>query len=305
MFIFSLQFIYIEYTELIAFVNLFVSYINHLCESCYLMFKLCFMCLLILFVLNQKIIIKMDHQERSEAIEEILVDGNTRNMKNNRDLFYPFIAPGFQIVSTIFHNHPLTYLLTVELELAEVYLFDMWRTITFVQPKDPKISKAKSKYKSPELCHQGYFIYQLNSEDKTYELEFNLDDFRRILRILEADFNGYDDYDTFESNEEMFSALISLGYEGPLTKTKDFKLKNLPKIWYYVYSILSNCLTPYTRGMDNLTQPMLHIFYGVVFNKHYDIAQLLWDQLIVLVNGKVSAPKKYIPFMRFLTSTLR
>ena len=242
----------------------------------------------------------MDPQEQNVLIEEILVVGNTKYMKNNRALFDPFNAPGFPIISTIFHHHPLSYLLTVEQDLAEVYLYDMWRSIYFVQPAAP--TKTKAKFKSPELRQQGYFSYQLNSEDKTFEFEFNLDDFRRILRIPQADFNGHDGYDEFESNEVMLAAIISLGYEGPLTKTKDFKLKNLPKIWYYVYSILSNCLTPYTRGMDNLTQPMLHIFYGVVFNKHYDVAQLLWDQLIVLVNGKVSAPKKYIPFIRFLTA---
>jgi hypothetical protein len=55
MFIFSLQVVYIEYTELIAFVNLLVFYINYLCEPCYLLFKHYVMCVLnVCCVLKQK-----------------------------------------------------------------------------------------------------------------------------------------------------------------------------------------------------------------------------------------------------------
>ena len=214
--------------------------------------------------------------------------------RNNRYLNDPFNAPGFPIISAIFHNHPLTHALTVDADLVESYLFDMWRSIIFVQPHDPSSSRTKAKVKSPELRRQGHFQFELRSGETTYDFEFNLDDFRRYLRLPEANSNGRNDYDEFESNDVMFAALISLGYDGPLTKTTDFKLKKLPRIWYYVFSVLSNCLHPYTRGMDNLTQTMLYIFYGFVFNQHYDIAQLLWDQLIVAVNGKISAPKKYI-----------
>lgn len=251
---------------------------------------------------------EIEHDEEialNESIEEILTARNSKNMRLNRYLSEPFNAPGFPIISAIFHNHPLAHALSVNPEVAESLVFDLWRSIVFVQPQDSSTSRTKAKVKSPELRRQGFFQFELHSGDEVYEFEFNLDDFRRYLRLPVANSNGRNQYDDFESNEIMFAALISLGYNGPLTRTTDFKMKNLPRIWYYVFSILSNCFHPYNRGMDNLTQTMLHIFYGFVFNKHYDIAQLLWDQLIVAVNGKTSAPKKYIPFIRFLSAILQ
>nr|XP_043638030.1 AP-1-like transcription factor yap1 [Erigeron canadensis] len=89
----------------------------------------------------------------------------------------------------------------------------MWRTIRFVQPQDPSSSRTKPKHKSPELRRQGFFEYELTSGDRVYEFEFNLDDFRSRLRFPEADSNGHNNFDEFESNDIMFATLISLGYE--------------------------------------------------------------------------------------------
>ena len=83
----------------------------------------------------------------------------------------------------------------------------------------------------------------------------------------------------------------------------DFKRQYLSRQWCVLFSILNRCLTAKQYGIDQGSVYILRIFHGVTFNRQYDYASIIWEEMKTLVAERnvPSKARKYIPFSRFFT----
>ena len=84
-----------------------------------------------------------------------------------------------------------------------------------------------------------------------------------------------------------------------------FTKKHLPTIYNTIFTILNRCLTGKNSGIDSMTQPMALLFQGVVEDKHYDYAQLIFLDLVEMVTvTKKKKSMKYLPYVRFFSKII-
>lgn len=108
------------------------------------------------------------------------------------------------------------------------------------------------------------------------------------------------------TRKELSRDFLALSYKDQLTAISQFKCIHLPPIWYTLFSLVNCCLTSKHTSSDSANISVLRIFYGIVFNRHYDYAMLIWTDLgEVVMDNHHGRARNFVPFQRFLQLIIR
>ncbi|KAJ9567766.1 LOW QUALITY PROTEIN: hypothetical protein OSB04_003732 [Centaurea solstitialis] len=180
---------------------------------------------------------------------------------SNNVPFNPNATLKAPVITAILRNHPLYTVLTQTVEVPLIYVQQVWHTLQF--------------HADPGNHH---FTAKLDH----YNISFGVNKFRRVLGFPEANSRpNANQFEPFASLEVAMAGVESVGH---------LQAINAP----------SQCLTGKRTAQDTATQSFLVLFYGVLFNKHYDYASLIFYDLKELLAKK----QKHLPYPRFLSTII-
>ncbi|KAJ9561649.1 hypothetical protein OSB04_006809 [Centaurea solstitialis] len=181
------------------------------------------------------------------------------------------------VITAILRNHPLYTVLTKMVEVPMIYVQQVWNTLQF--------------HADPGNHH---FTAKLDH----YTISFGVNKFRRILGFPEANSRpNANQFEPYASLEVAMAGVESVGHLEAINAPSQFNKSNLPPTYNTLFTILSRCLTGKRTAQDTATQSFLTLFYGVLFNKHYDYASLIFYDLKELLAKR----QKHLPYPRFLS----
>ncbi|KAJ9547142.1 hypothetical protein OSB04_019685 [Centaurea solstitialis] len=181
------------------------------------------------------------------------------------------------VITAILRNHPLYTVLTKLVEVPMIYVQQVWNTLQF--------------HADPGNHH---FTAKLDH----YTISFGVNKFRRILGFPEANSRpNANQFEPYASLEVAMAGVESVGHLEAINAPSQFNKSNLPPTYNTLFTILSRCLTGKRTTQDTATQSFLTLFYGVLFNKHYDYASLIFYDLKELLAKR----QKHLPYPRFLS----
>ncbi|KAJ9538282.1 hypothetical protein OSB04_031015 [Centaurea solstitialis] len=184
---------------------------------------------------------------------------------------------GAPVITAILRNHPLYTVLTKMAEVPMTYVQQVWNTLQFHADPDNHHFTAK-------LDH--------------YTITFGVNKFRRLLGFPEATSRpNANQFEPFASLAVAMAGVESVGHLEAINAPSQFNKSNLPPTYNTLFTILSRCLTGKRTAQDTATRSFLTFFYGVLFNKHYDYASLIFYDLKELLAKR----QKHLPFSRFLS----
>ncbi|KAJ9542486.1 hypothetical protein OSB04_028992 [Centaurea solstitialis] len=127
---------------------------------------------------------------------------------------------------------------------------------------------------------------------------FGVNMFRHVLGFPAANSRqGAVQFEPFASLEVAMAGVRSVGHTTAINAASQFNKSRLPKTYNTLFTILSRCLTGKRTAQDSATQSFLIFFYGVLFDKHYDYASLVFYDLKELLAKR----QTHLPFPRFLS----
>ncbi|KAJ9544703.1 hypothetical protein OSB04_024410 [Centaurea solstitialis] len=196
---------------------------------------------------------------------------------SNNVPFNPHARIGAPVITVILRNHPLYTVLTKMVEVPMIYVQQVWNTLQF--------------HADPGNHH---FTAKLDH----YTISFGVNKFRRILGFPEANSRpNANQFEPFASLAVAMAGVESVGHLEAINAPSQFNKSNLPPTYNTLFTILSRCLTGKRTAQDTATQSFLTLFYGVLFNKHYDYASLSFHDLKELLAKR----QKHLPYPRFLS----
>ncbi|KAJ9561389.1 hypothetical protein OSB04_006549 [Centaurea solstitialis] len=196
---------------------------------------------------------------------------------SNNVPFNPHARMGAPVITAILRNHPLYTVLTKMVEVPMIYVQQVWNTLQFHADPDNHHFTAK-------LDH--------------YTISFGVNKFRRLLGFPKATSRpNANQFEPFASLAVAMAGVESVGHLEAINAPSQFNKSNLPPTYNTLFTILSKCLTGKRTAQDTATQSFLTLFYGVLFNKHYDYASLIFHDLKELLAKR----QKHLPYPRFLS----
>ncbi|KAJ9557513.1 hypothetical protein OSB04_012127 [Centaurea solstitialis] len=181
------------------------------------------------------------------------------------------------VITAILRNHPLYTVLTKMVEVPMIYVQQVWNTLQF--------------HADPGNHH---FTAKLDH----YTISFVVNKFRRILGFPEANSRpNATQFEPYASLAVAMAGVESVGHLEAINAPSQFNKSNLPPTYNTLFTILSRSLTGKRTAQDTATQSFLTLFYGVLFNKHYDYASLIFHDLKELLAKR----QKHLPYPRFLS----
>ncbi|KAJ9544768.1 hypothetical protein OSB04_024475 [Centaurea solstitialis] len=199
---------------------------------------------------------------------------------SNNVPFNPHARLKAPVITAILRNHPLFTVLTQTVEVPMIYVQQVWNTLQF--HADPG-----NHHFTAELDH--------------YTISFGVNKFRRVLGFPEANSRpNANQFEPFASLEVAMAGVESVGHLQAINAPSQFNKSHLPPTYNTLFTILSRCLTGKRTAQDTATQSFLVLFYGVLFNKHYDYASLIFYDLKELLAKK----QKHLPYPRFFSTII-
>ncbi|KAJ9539168.1 hypothetical protein OSB04_031901 [Centaurea solstitialis] len=199
---------------------------------------------------------------------------------SNNVPFNPNASLKAPVITAILRNHPLYTVLTRTVEVPLLYVQQVWHTLQF--------------HADPGNHH---FTAKLDH----YNISFGVNKFRRVLGFPEANSRpNANQFEPFASLEVAMAGVESVGHLQAINAPSQFNKSHLPPTYNTLFTILSRCLTGKRTAQDTATQSFLVLFYGVLFNKHYDYASLIFYDLKELLAKK----QKHLPYPRFLSTII-
>ncbi|KAJ9556657.1 hypothetical protein OSB04_011271 [Centaurea solstitialis] len=196
---------------------------------------------------------------------------------SNNVPFNPHARLRAPVIIAILRNHPLYTVLTKIVEVPMIYVQQVWNTLQF--------------HADPGNHH---FTAKLDH----YTISFGVNKFRRILGFPEANSRpNANQFEPYASLAVAMAGVESVGHLEAINAPSQFNKSNLPPTYNTLFTILSRCLTGKRTAQDTATQSFLTLFYGVLFNKHYDYASLIFHDLKELLAKR----QKHLPYPRFLS----
>ncbi|KAJ9551929.1 LOW QUALITY PROTEIN: hypothetical protein OSB04_015974 [Centaurea solstitialis] len=198
--------------------------------------------------------------------------------QNNHYLDLDHFSTSNPIIIEILRNHPLTSLLTRHVDIPEVYIQQFYDSMEFVMG-----TSSKSEH------------FRCRVEDLKYKLTP-----ARFCRILQVPVHKPETYHL--SDEELFEAIFTLGYDADLTTLGTFKRKHIVGVWSTLFAILNKCLSSCTKGIDQCSKELKHIFFGCATNNpDTDYQYFLWKEFSSVIKDKTTTKaRNFIPYPRFL-----
>ncbi|KAJ9566625.1 hypothetical protein OSB04_002591 [Centaurea solstitialis] len=196
---------------------------------------------------------------------------------SNNVPFNPHARMGAPVITAILRNHPLYTVLTKMAEVPMIYVQQVWNTLQFHADPDNHHFTAKLDH-----C----------------TISFGVNKFRRLLGFPEVTSRpNANHFEPFASLAVAMAGVESVGHLEAINAPSQFNKSKLPPTYNTLFTILSRCLTGKRTAQDTATQSFLVLFYGVLFNKHYDYASLIFYDLKELLAKR----QKHLPFPRFLS----
>jgi len=183
------------------------------------------------------------------------------------------------VITEILRGHPLLTSLSEAVPVPLIYVQQFWKHIQYV----PAVGNH-------------HFVSRVDH----FTVTFGVNKLRELLAFPQAnarpDMEGFEQFDDLET---VLAFFLHLGYKAPLPKLSVFTNKYLPTIYNTLFTILNRCLTGKNSGIDSVTQPMALIFQGIVEDRYYDYAQLIFSDLVEMVTmTKRKKSMKYLPYVR-------
>ncbi|KAJ9544362.1 hypothetical protein OSB04_024069 [Centaurea solstitialis] len=199
---------------------------------------------------------------------------------SNNVPFNPNASLKAPVITAILRNHPLYTVLTQTVEVPLIYVQQVWHTLQF--------------HADPGNHH---FTAKLDH----YNINFGVNKFHRVLGFPEANSRpNANQFEPFASLEVAMAGVESVGHLQAINAPSQFNKSHLPPTYNTLFTILSRCLTGKRTAQDTAMQSFLVLFYGVLFNKHYDYASLIFYDLKELLAKK----QKHLPYPRFLSTII-
>ncbi|KAJ9536538.1 hypothetical protein OSB04_un000290 [Centaurea solstitialis] len=217
------------------------------------------------------------HQPHLDADRQILQAALFLEQKPNNVVYSLYAKTKAPVIAEILKNHPLFVPLTKEVVVPLIYVQQAWKLLEFHE------TQARSYY-TTKIDH--------------FTISFGLNKFRHLLGFPSATSRPGDvQFEPFDSLEEALASVRSIGYEGDLHTSSAFNKTNLPPTYNTLFTILNRCLTGKKTAHDTATQSMILLFQGVLFNRHYDYAALIFHDIQELKGRKVN----HLAYLRFLS----
>jgi hypothetical protein len=217
---------------------------------------------------------------------------------------YPCTYP---IFLSIIKFHPWKDFLANHPQVPQVYLQQLWHHMTYraaqsTQDSDKSTQDSADTTDECLICHVG-----------DLHVDLDVEQLRRVLSLP-----SYEVFDQIpEDDEGLLSYIDELGYQGDLTSLKALNWDLIPRHWQFLLQLMVHNLTSKERGKDYATRRTLIMWIGFIFNKKYDVAQLIFDELREFIGKrdlyfkqeskrestkplKKEIKEPYIPFQRFL-----
>ncbi|KAJ9538026.1 hypothetical protein OSB04_030759 [Centaurea solstitialis] len=220
------------------------------------------------------------HNPNADADRQLLRPSLFQPSISNNVPFNPHARVKAPVITAILRNHPLYTVLTQTVEVPMLYAQQVWNTLQF--HADPG-----NHHFTAELDH--------------YTISFGVNKFRRVLGFPAANSRpNATQFEPFASLAVAMAGVESVGHLEAINAPSQFNKSNLPPTYNTLFTILSRCLTGKRTAQDTATQSFLVLFYGVLFNKHYDYASLIFHDLKELLAKK----QTHLPYPRFLSTII-
>ncbi|KAJ9538998.1 hypothetical protein OSB04_031731 [Centaurea solstitialis] len=217
------------------------------------------------------------HQPHLDADRQILQAALFLEQKSNNVVYSVHAKTKAPVIAEILKNHPLFVPLTKEVAVPLIYVQQAWKLLEFHE------TEARSYY-TTKIDH--------------FNISFGLNKFRHLLGFPSATSRpGAVQFEPFDSLDEALATVRSIGYQGDLHTSSAFNKTNLPPTYNTLFTILNRCLTGKKTTHDTATQSMILLFQGVLFNRHYDYAALIFHDIQELKGRKVN----HLAYRRFLS----
>ncbi|KAJ9557361.1 hypothetical protein OSB04_011975 [Centaurea solstitialis] len=208
------------------------------------------------------------HDPSIDADSQLLHSSSFLPSFSNNVPFNPHAKMGAPVITAILRNHPLYTVLTKMVQVPTIYVQQVWHTLKF--------------HDDPDYHH---FTSKLDH----FTISFGVNMFRHVLGFPAANSRqGVAQFEPFASLEVAMAGVRSIGHTTAINAPSQFNKSRLPK---------TRCLTGKRTAQSFATQSFLIFFYGVLFNKHYDYASLIFYDLKELLAKR----QTHLPFPRFLS----
>ncbi|KAJ9550934.1 hypothetical protein OSB04_014979 [Centaurea solstitialis] len=199
------------------------------------------------------------HQPHLDADRQLLQAALFLDEKPNNVVYSVHAKTKAPVIAEILKNHPLFVPLTKEAAVPLIYVQQAWKMLEFHETED-----------------RCYYTTKVDH----FTINFGLNKFRHLLGFPSATSRpGAVQFEPFDSVDEALASVRSIGYNAELHTTSGFNKTNLPPTYNTLFTILNRCLTGKKTAHDTATQSMFLLFQGVLFNRHYDYAALIFHDM--------------------------
>ncbi|KAJ9536529.1 hypothetical protein OSB04_un000281 [Centaurea solstitialis] len=199
------------------------------------------------------------HQPHLDADRQLLQAALFLDEKPNNVVYSVHAKTKAPVIAEILKNHPLFVPLTKEAAVPLIYVQQAWKLLEFHETED-----------------RCYYTTKVDH----FTINFGLNKFRHLLGFPSATSRpGAVQFEPFDSVDEAIASVHSIGYNAELNTTSGFNKTNLPPTYNTLFTILNRCLTGKKTAHDTATQSMFLLFQGVLFNRHYDYAALIFHDM--------------------------
>ncbi|KAJ9556343.1 hypothetical protein OSB04_010957 [Centaurea solstitialis] len=217
------------------------------------------------------------HQPHLDADRQLLQTALFLEEKSNNVVYSVHAKTKAPVIAEILKNHPLFVPLTKEADVPLIYVQQAWKLLEFHE------TEARCYY-TTKVDH--------------FTINFGLNKFRYLLGFPSATSRpGAVQFEPFDSIDEALASVRSIGYHGDLYTSSGFNKTNLPPTYNTLFTILNRCLTGKKTAHDTATQSMFLLFQGVLFNRHYDYAALIFHDMLEFKGRKPN----HLAYPRFLS----
>ncbi|KAJ9541717.1 LOW QUALITY PROTEIN: hypothetical protein OSB04_028223 [Centaurea solstitialis] len=217
------------------------------------------------------------HQPQLDVDRQLLQTALFLEEKSNNVVYSVHAKTKAPVIAEILKNHPLFVPLTKEADVPLIYVQQAWKLLEFHETED-----------------RCYYTTKIDH----FTISFGLNKFRYLLGFPSATSRpGAAQFEPFDSIDEALASVRSIGYHGDLHTSSGFNKTNLPPTYNTLFTILNRCLTGKKTAHDTATQSMFLLFQGVLFNRHYDYAALIFHDMLEFKGRKPN----HLAYPRFLS----
>ncbi|KAJ9536628.1 hypothetical protein OSB04_un000177 [Centaurea solstitialis] len=199
------------------------------------------------------------HQPQLDADRQLLQAALFLEEKPNNVVYSVHAKTKAPVIAEILKCHPLFVPLTKEADVPLIYVQQAWKLLEFHETED-----------------RCYYTTKIDH----FTISFGLNKFRYLLGFPSATSRpGAVQFEPFDGVDEALASVRSIGYNAELHTTSGFNKTNLPPTYNTLFTILNRCLTGKKTAHDTATQSMFLLFQGVLFNRHYDYAALIFHDM--------------------------